>query len=277
MISHYFHLTAGAPADQLIKKQSFYRGLGNVPRFFLGHPSQVWGDLDERSAARLHRGKRTIFMIRDPRDAAISQLFHRNFRSDRPAATPSVGSVTEQRPFRDPSQLYGTLQGVLESLARIEAVASRLPGHLIVTYEGLKADPHRGLGEILRFVGSEPNAQAVAAAVAHCRFAAMRERERHDQPQACALRAFDPAEPQSYKARRGAIGGYVAYLTAEERGAVDGLVARHLSPRLSSILQRRTPTVHLLDREFRDQEPHFTGLARWGSLAALISRGEGFT
>lgn len=277
MISHYFHLTAGAPADQLIKKRSFYHGLSKVPRFFLGHPSQVWGHLDERGAVRLHRGKRTIFMIRDPRDAAISQVFHQNFRSDRPAAASSVGNVTEHRPFRDPSQLHGKLQGVLKSLARIEAVASRLPEHRIVTYEGLKADPHRGLDEVLRFAGAEPKAEAVAAAVAHCGFAAMRERERHGRPQVRALRAFDPAKPQSYKARRGAIGGYVAYLTAEERDVVDDLVARHLSPRLSRILQRRAPTVHLLDQELRERETHFTGLARWAAVAALISCSEGFT
>lgn len=247
MLSHYYHLTAGAPADQLIKQDAFYRGLKGVPRFFLSHPSQIWGARDAERAVRLHRGKPTIFMIRDPRDAAMSQVFHRNFRDARSAAASATDGPTGERPFRNLDQLHGKLTGALRSLARIEAVAAALPQHVIVSYEGLLGDPERGLSEVLRFVGSVPQPDAVAAAVAHCGFAAMREREQDGQSKARALRAFDPANPQSYKARRGEIGGYATYLTPDERSTIDGIVAAQLPPRLSWIIRRRLATARLSD------------------------------
>lgn len=237
MISRYYHLTAGAPADRLIKQRSFYRGLRNVPRFYLVHPSQIWGSLDPVRAARLHRGKRTIFLVREPRDAAITQVFHRNFRSDRPAGQSLGVGVNEQRPYRDLAQYHGKLNGVLESLARIEAVAALLPEHLLTTYEGLKADPCRGLTAILRFVGCEPDAAAVATAVAHTSFAAMQQREAQGGSAVRALSAFDPENPASFKARRGEVGGYVAYFASSELGRIDATVAAQLSPRLQVIIR----------------------------------------
>src|SRR5262249_49164586 len=69
---------------------------------------------------------------------------------------------------------------------------------------------------------------ALAAAVAASSFDAMRAIETSGGAGSPRLKPGDPSDPESFKIRRGAGGGYGDYLSSEDIAYVDGLMARDL-------------------------------------------------
>lgn len=249
MISRYYALTRGAPTDLFIKQRQFYRGLSGVPRFYLSHPSQIWRGQDPRGAAALHAGKPTVFLIRDPRDAAVSRYHHHLFRKDvhKGAAAPDGAS---SEPAGDALARFllqeaGGLVSVVTSLRRIEAVAGLHANHLIVTYEGLRAEPAVGLSAVLRMVEREPDPVAVQRAVELCTFERMRAEERQGAIRAGALRPAVGGGVESFKTRQGAIGGYRSRISAEACAELDRRFAALVPPALQRIIERRQPVTTL--------------------------------
>ena len=88
------------------------------------------------------------------------------------------------------------------------------------------------LKRVLEFLGAAPAEAEIAAAVEFASFDNMRKLE--------ASAAFgsddrrivpgEAGNPNSFKVRRGKVGGYRDYLSAEEAAALDQLVAARLSP-----------------------------------------------
>lgn len=249
MISRYYALTRGAPSDLFIKQWQFYRGLRGVPRFFLSHPSQIWRGQDPPGAAALHAGKPTVFLIRDPRDAAVSRYHHHLFRKDVPkvagalngAAPGLAGDALAQYLLQE----TGGLISVITSLRRIEAVAGLHANHLVVTYEGLRAEPAVGLSAVLSLVEGEPDEDAVNRAVELCTFERMRAEESRGAVRAGALRPAVGGGIESFKTREGAVGGYRTRIPAEACAELDRRFAASLSPAMRRIIEERRPATTL--------------------------------
>jgi alcohol sulfotransferase len=103
---------------------------------------------------------------------------------------------------------------------------------LLVRYEDLRAAPEAHLERVLAFLDAAPTSAEVQDAVAFASFDNMKQLE-----QSAAFGGADrrivPGEagnPDSFKVRRGKVGGYHDYLSAEQAAALDGLVATRLSP-----------------------------------------------
>lgn len=245
MISRYYAITRGAPTDLFIKQWQFYRGLRGVPRFFLSHPSQIWHGRDASGAAALHVGKRTVFLIRDPRDAAVSRYHHRLFRKGADGPDEASAGPPDDALARYLLQDDAGLATTVASLRRIEAVASLHADHLIVTYEGLRAEPAIGLRAVLRLADGEPDPAAVDRAVAMCTFERMRAEEKSGAVRAGALRPAAGGGLDSFKTRQGLVGGYRSRIPAEACAELDRRFAASLSPALRRIIEERRPATTL--------------------------------
>ena len=186
------HETKGKPAERL-------RGKWLIPR---------------ADAAR----KPILLVARDPRDVMVSLFFHlqkrtRTYGGDLPAL------------LRHP--VYG--------VRRVVAIMNRWLrewdqlGHLhLFRYEDAREDPVGAFAGALRFLcpEAEPDAVALDRAVEIASFDNMRRLEAGDcrAPGAAliaglrgeALRPCDARDPDSYKVRRGKVGGYVDYLAAPD-------------------------------------------------------------
>lgn len=243
MLSHYYHLTRGAPADLLIKQARFYAGLPDVRRYFLAHPSQIWGERAAADAAKLHARKATLFLIRDPRDIAVTMHWHRWMRG---GASSNCGSAPGRNARRLRfDDLAGAVVGVIRRLHQIEAVAVELPDHLLLTYEGLRAAPEVNVSALIDAVERSVDRAAVAEAVAFCSFDRMKCLEREGFFQARALQPGAADEPESFKVRRGEVGGYRRYLSEAEAAMVDKLVAERLSVSLRDLIAAAAPPTTL--------------------------------
>lgn len=95
---------------------------------------------------------------------------------------------------------------------------------LLIKYEDLKKDCRAELKKLLKFVGIRPHRRWVTSAVRYGSFDSMRKIEDTGQiekvvgigSKGVSLRPGDSSDPESYKTRRGKVGGYVDYLSTED-------------------------------------------------------------
>ena len=185
---------------------------GNVPgapRIRVSHDDDPhWktpGGLDRRK--RRYRGKKVVLLVRDPRDVVVSMYFERSRR--------------ERAYHGTLSQFLHEKRGSLDTILAYYNVwegARGIPSDLLVLrYEDLRRNTDRELRRLLAFLGVEGVSDAtVQEAVGFASFENMRKMESSGAIESGRLRPRDPQDPESFKTRRGKVGGFVDYLTPDE-------------------------------------------------------------
>lgn len=172
----------------------------------------------ETSKAK-YRNKKVIFLSRDPRDVIVSSFFEMKKR----------GRLFGENPYESRSPVFeGELRefidrevGGFETILRyynIWADNRHIPrDFLLVRYEDLKNNPQQGLRRILDFLGLEAIDDAtVAEAVEFASFENMRKMEAEGIFQSGMLKPAEKNDQDSYKTRKGRVGGFAEYLTEDE-------------------------------------------------------------
>lgn len=169
------------------------------------------------------KGAAMLFLHRDPRDTVVSGYFQKTLR---------IGSGCElpmSEFIRDPH--LGLEKVILFNLAWLEH-AARTPGFHTIGYEELRADPVGGLSLVAACLrpGAPVDRGAIERIVEESSFQRMREQEKSGQLAKQYGSILTPAaaeNPDSFKVRRGKIGGYVDYFTPEDIRWCDEVLARH--------------------------------------------------
>jgi hypothetical protein len=97
-----------------------------------------------------------------------------------------------------------------------------------VTYEGLHLDGPGNLAAVLAFLGADASAEDVIAdALEYAAFERMQGRERDGGFSEANRRLVpkDPDDPESFKVRKGVVGGYRDYLSAGDIGFLEERIA----------------------------------------------------
>ncbi len=174
-----------------------------------------------------YKGKKVIFLARDIRDVVVSYYFEVTRRS----------SLNPNYPVLD-LDLSAFLRhsiGSVDTIIRyynIWAENRNLPREfLLVRYEDLQADTERELRRVLDFIGLV-NLQddLIHQAVEFARFENMRRMEESGVLDSFRLRPGDRYDPESFKARRGKVGGYVDYLSPSDIAYLNHKIKTQLSP-----------------------------------------------
>ena len=164
--------------------------------------------------------KAVILLIRDPRDVIVSYYFDytRRRRRINPAKFSEYNGDlpsflrSERGGFRTLIEFYN-----------IWAENQTVPADfMLVRYEDLHRDAEGQLLRVLSFLGLEAIPRSVVRDVVDfASFENMRRMEIDDVFETNRLRAVDPADPESFKTRRGKVGGFVDYLNADDMRYVD--------------------------------------------------------
>lgn len=169
------------------------------------------------------RSHPAIFMVRDPRDVMVSSYFHatrqkHRFRGD-------LGGF-----LRDPEQGVASLTGYLNGWS----AGLQHRRHIVLSYEDLSRDPAAETARVLAFLGIEVKPQSLAAAVEAAEFQNMRVLE-----QATGLPGhdYDRSDDESLRMRRGKVGGFADYLTAEQIEFIERTCDRDLTANAKAILE----------------------------------------
>jgi len=162
-------------------------------------------------ASELRRAK-IVLLVRDPRDAFVSLFVQLTRRTQETAA--SVKAKTASELLRDPG--FG-IRSMIETMNDWLEEWSALPGFQIVRYESLRADPAEHFRTLLNSLGEAvPDVSAFSHALAFSDFGQMKKMEAAGAFESKILRAGDVADPESFKVRRGQIGGHRDYLSADD-------------------------------------------------------------
>jgi hypothetical protein len=172
------------------------------------------------------RRARIILLARDPRDAFVSlyvQMTRRTKETPVELKQKSAGEL-----LRDPA--FG-IRSIVAIMNGWLAELGGRPNFTLFRYETLRADPEQGFRDVLAALGdTSPDENAFAHALAFSDFRNMKKLEQQGAFESKILRAGDANDPESFKVRRGKVGGFRDYLSLEDqRYAADAL--RELDPR----------------------------------------------
>jgi hypothetical protein len=156
----------------------------------------------------MRSNSRILLLSRDPRDVIVSLYFELSKRERR-----YRGTLSEL--VRHP--LFG-VEPLIVIMNKWMGEWGAKESTLLVRYEDLHFAPEPNFERLVRFVlpNATPERAAVKAALKRSRFESMQEAERSGRFVETIMRPGDPSDPESFKVRKGLVGGYRDYLTEED-------------------------------------------------------------
>jgi hypothetical protein len=224
--SHY-----GLPEHQLLEYDNFHRQNPAIPVVAMTHGHGLDHVLRHPQQGERLRAKPVILIVRDPRDVAVSEYFQSTRRaSDHKRELYGVGDGASMFDFVMQSPLG--LPAICDYLNRWHRQLDGLPHALRLRYEVLRAEPQATLAQLNQFLGAGFSDAEISEAIEFTSFEALKQKERENFYNNERLKARDPDDPDSFKVRRGKVGGYRDYFNADQLATIDRFVAERLDPAL---------------------------------------------
>jgi hypothetical protein len=217
---------------ELIDGDNFHRQRPEIPKIFFAPDTRYpYPEIGE-AQVRVADHQRVIFLVRDPRDVAISFFFHVQHRaSEGELRRKKVPPAARALPIDDFVRHDACgVPRVLRYLNRWAEERRARPGSLLVRYEDLRAGTKGELARIASFIGFEAGAEALDRVTSFASFENLQEKERQGFFASDRLGLTRAGESESAKVRKGKVGGYRDYLSAETVAYVDRLVQVELDP-----------------------------------------------
>jgi Sulfotransferase domain len=192
------------------------------PRFVFSHDlfeHRTKGDRWDRIRGKylvprreLNRAK-IILLARDPRDCFVS-LYLQLTRRD-PNAPVNLKQKTVSEMLRDEN--FG-MRAIVNVMNNWLNEFSQRDNFTLVRYEALRASPAEHFRDLLAMLGeSSPDANIFQEALEFSRFENMQKLEAAGAFDSNILHPGDVRDPESFKVRRGKVGGFSEYLSTEDQ------------------------------------------------------------
>lgn len=216
------HFQIGGDVDFMELKQVAKMCPG-LPRLIAKHddhpelktPSELVSDKRE------YRDVKVILLVRDVRDLIVSLYFARTRRRGIDAGSLSEFMRRERSSVKTMIRYYN----IWEANRQVPL------DFLRIRYEDLHADAAGQVRGLLEFIGvKNVSDRVIQEAVDFASFDNMRQMEVNDTLNSQRLRPANPDDPESFKTRKGKVGGYAEYMTDDDIAYIDGLIASELSP-----------------------------------------------
>jgi hypothetical protein len=160
---------------------------------------------------RDRRSKPVVLLARDPRDVLVSHYFHLARRRHAFRFRPESVSSMLRHPRFGIDPIVDTLN---DWLAEWEGRAN----FMRLRYEDLRAKPEAGFRAVLDFLGFAPvDEEALAHGSSFSRFDNMQAMEASGQFAVRELSPGDARDVDSFKTRRGKVGGFRDHFSADDR------------------------------------------------------------
>ena len=234
MISRYFQLAHNVPEGILLGFDNFHKIDPDVPKVLFTHDNylrQYLGHPDTKQDFYHHK---TVLLVRKPQDVAVSQFFQWKYRM-----RPYKKAFNKYPEHESDISIYDFVhhehQGLPRIIQAMNAWASELDKFddlLVVRYEDLRTEPEVQLARIMGHLGEDVNAEHIKGAVDFATVEKMRKMESDNYfwRSGSRVQAKDKDNPNSYKTRKGKVGGYRDYFDDEQVAAIDALVNEKLLP-----------------------------------------------
>jgi hypothetical protein len=209
----------GLPQSRLLDTYKASKAAGIRPIMFShGGPRYLFDfrPFDRLSFdADLYRHKRVIHLVRDVRDTLVSYYFQLAKREMLFAG--DVSAFLRDPVFGAPKIItYYTLWFRNRNVPQ---------AFLAVSYEQMRAQPVATLARMLEFVGISEAPAVAPAAVEFASFENMKKMETGGGFQRKMMQPGDAADKESYKVRKGKVGGFREYLSDDDLAYIDEQIA----------------------------------------------------
>ena len=239
MLSRFYQIRFGLDRNHLLGYDNLNRMNPGIPKIFFTHGNYLRNYTGHGYDTKVDfHGKRIVFLVRDPRDVAVSQFFQWKYRM-----RPHKKRLNDYPPHGIDMPIFDFMMHEEQGLPR---VISYFNGWLrgipevgdvhVVRYEDMRTDPGEVLAGILEFTGTPGTPEQIEDAV---EFAAYENLKKMEEKQTFSLFRSgwrlvpgDKKNPDSFKVRRAKVGGYRDYFTDEEIATIDAMVDRDLLPQL---------------------------------------------
>lgn len=225
MLGKYLMDLTGGAGNDPYDVYAITKSLQGLPTVGVIHDNSGYGGKNLKAdELETDKGKyekcKVILLARDPRDTVVSYYFHCHKRRN-------VYSGDLSDFIRD--ERFGVNKIV--TFLNIWAANRTVPeSFLLLRYEDMARDPLGEFTKLITFLGLPLNASLGEASVEFASFSNMRRMEEGGGAETKVLRKSHSNDPESFKVRKGQVGGYVEYLSPEDVAYLSEVVEGKLSP-----------------------------------------------
>ncbi len=227
MVSRLYRTHFGLPGDDILEFDNLHQRDPRIPKILFTHDGEPWRRPEQLDADKSpYATKKVMLLVRNPIDVAVSRFFHvrnraRELRHEEYAEMP-IGEFVWAP--------LGGLPTIVAYMNDWDRARPALPDLLVQRYEDFRRDPASHLAQLAVFIGIGSSAGEIADAVSFASFENLRKLEEQRTIATSRLGARQEGNPDSFKVRRGKVGGYRDYFTAEEVARMEAFVRERLSP-----------------------------------------------
>jgi hypothetical protein len=232
LLSNYYSRRFGLSDKELIDGGNFHRQRADIPKIFFAPDTRFpYPELGPPKVhARAHQ--KIVFLVRDPRDVAVSLYFHVRSRAGerelRRKKIPLGARELDIDSFvLDPSFGAARMIGYLNRWAEERRTLAQ--AHLL-RYEDLRADTEATFADLLAFIGETVDPAQVSETVRFASFQSLQQKEREGYFNSDRLGQTRAGDAETAKVREGRVGGYRSSLRPETADRLDRLVVERLAP-----------------------------------------------
>lgn len=184
----------------------------DIPRIGFTHRGAFTEDIMRMRQDILNmRNQSIIFLVRDPRDVVVSFFFELTKRQ--------MKTSVALRDFIR-SKTNG-IERIIEYMNFWLRCRENHESFILIKYEDCRKNTQKEFVKILNFLGiDEIDSSGLKTALDYSHFDNMKKMETDGN----LLKARDPRDPESYKVRKGKIGGYKEYLSKDDIEYVEGKI-----------------------------------------------------
>ena len=227
MLSRAYQLVGNLDEDSFLEFDNFSKLNSTLPTVFFTHNNYLKDYTGNAEPLADFKGKRVVLLVRDPLDVAVSQYFQWRFRMRRRK------KFINDYPLQD-TEIWDFVRnetvGVPRIVSFLNGWARAISEHgdvLLVRYRDMREDPGKVLGQIMEFTGTPCTAEHIDAAVEFARYDNMKKMEenRFFKGSGTRVKPGDKDNPQSFKVRKGKVGGYRDYFSDEQCAELEKMAA----------------------------------------------------
>jgi hypothetical protein len=171
-----------------------------------------------------YAGKKVIFLVRDIKDILVSHYFHASKRS---------GSYTGNISDFIRHDKYGAMKIITFYNIWYDNM-SKPKDFLLVRYEDMHKSAEKSIASVLSFLGLDKiENDTIKTSVEFAKFDNLKNLGKKDYFKSVKIRPVNIIDEESYKIRKGIIGGYKLYLSNADIEYIDELIIKFGCPFLN--------------------------------------------